>query len=208
MLSGRELLLPFGIPESVLRIYHYWNTILPGSKRYLGESGIVGDNTDVRPPSQDEKWPTGRGLVVGFGGGSGMSHRQPPKQITLALDGVFFTDGEFVGRDRDTFFEETVADAEAHAQVAKIALEGHKKGVAAAQILANIEKVTGPAQERWTPSGPLAPGATAESFRRVAMQRLAYQLGLQRNSPQFTDEATVLMIIRWTDAVVPKFRKT
>src|SRR5215472_11180328 len=41
MLSGRHLLLPFGVPEDILKMWTYWEAILPGSKRYLGESGMV-----------------------------------------------------------------------------------------------------------------------------------------------------------------------
>jgi hypothetical protein len=42
MLSPQGLLLRFGRPDDAqFKLYGYWYTILPGSKRYLGESGIV-----------------------------------------------------------------------------------------------------------------------------------------------------------------------
>jgi hypothetical protein len=67
MLSVQSLLLSFGRSEdSLLKLFGYWHTILPGSKRYLSESGMVGDNTDVRPPTPDEKW---RGGGIAGGGG-------------------------------------------------------------------------------------------------------------------------------------------
>jgi hypothetical protein len=57
MLSPQGLLLRFGTSdEAQLKLYGYWHAILPGSKRYLGESGMLGDNTDVRPPAEDDKW--------------------------------------------------------------------------------------------------------------------------------------------------------
>ena len=90
MLSPQGLLLRFGIlDEAQLKLYGYWHTILPGSKRYLGESGLVGDNTDVRPPAQEEKW---RGGIMGGGsrGFHGENPRDPIKQVTLVLDGLFF----------------------------------------------------------------------------------------------------------------------
>jgi hypothetical protein len=42
------------IAFSALKFVRYWNVILPGSKRYLGGSRIVGANGDVRPPAPDE----------------------------------------------------------------------------------------------------------------------------------------------------------
>ena len=44
----------------------YWNQILNGSKRYIGEDGTAGDNSDVRPPAPDEV-PKGGGAGSGRG---------------------------------------------------------------------------------------------------------------------------------------------
>lgn len=207
MLSAQTLLLPFGMPENFLRLSRYWGIILPGSKRYLAESGMVGDNTDVRPPAPDERWPSGGGVQSGRAGAR-MSGGEPVKQITLVLDGVFFLDGEFVGPNREKLFEQTVADAEAHILVARIARDGHNKGVGPPQILADIAKATGPAPERPSmPPGLRSPDVTAEEFRQWALQQLAYQFANQRNVPQFTDERIVYMIMSWTETVLPHFRK-
>jgi hypothetical protein len=95
ILSPKTLLLPFYQQnDSIAKLNNYWQTIFPGSKRYIAESGLVGDNTDVRPPSDDAKW---RGGTIGGRGGGGGSSREPIRQVTLVLDGVFFLDGEFVG---------------------------------------------------------------------------------------------------------------
>jgi hypothetical protein len=187
-------------------LYGYWHTILPGSKRYLGESGMVGDSTDVRPPAPDEKWRGGIGGGMGRGGGNS---RDPVRQVTLVLDGVFFLDGEFVGPNAERLFEQTVADAEAHLMVARIAREGHNKGLGPGEILAEIERATGSALER--PPMDLAfrnPGASQEEFRRAALQTVAFQLAMRRRFPHAPDEQqTVFMVMAWNDTVLPHFRK-
>lgn len=204
MLSPQGLLLPFG--RSNPKLHGYWHTIFPGSKRYLGESGMVGDNTDVRPPAEDEKW---RGGMIGSRSGGGGRRRDPPRQVTLALDAVFFLDGEFVGPDTHRLFEQTVADAEAHRIVGRIAREGHDRGRPPKEILAEIERATGPTPDR--PSMDLAfrnAGATQEDFLRAALQTVAYHLGMQQRFPQAPcEDQTVLMAMAWSETVLPRFRK-
>lgn len=207
MLSPQGLLLRFGRSDDAqFKLYGYWHTILPGSKRYLGESGMVGDNTDVRPPAPDEKW---RGGIIGGTGRGGGNSRDPIRQVTLMLDGVFFLDGEFVGPNAERLFEQTVAEAESHLMVARIAQEGHNKGLRPGDILAEIERATGPAPER--PPMDLAfrnPGASQEEFRRAALQTAAFQLAMRRRFPQAPDEEqTVFMVMAWNDTVLPHFRK-
>jgi hypothetical protein len=207
MLSVQSLLLSFGRSEdSLLKRFGYWHTILPGSKRYLSESGMVGDNTDVRPPTPDEKW---RGGAITGSGGGGVSGRDPVKQITLVLDGVFFLDGEFVGPNREKLFEQTVSDAEAHMTVAKIARDAHNNGLTPALILGEIEKVTGPAPEHPMMNlGFRNPDATPEEFRQAALGQIAFQLAnLRRLHQVAADERTVYMVMGWTETVLPHFRK-
>ncbi len=208
MLSPQGLLLHFGRSDDAqLKLYGYWHTILAGSKRYLSKSGMVGDNTDVRPPAPDEKWRVG--IIGGTGRGGGGKSRDPIGQVTLVLDGVFFSDGEFVGPNAEKLFEQTVADAEAHLMVARIALEGHNKGLPPGEILAEIERATGPAPEH--PPMNLAfrnPGASQEEFRRAALQTLAFHFAVRRRFPQSPDEKqTVFMLMAWNDTVLPHFRK-
>jgi hypothetical protein len=208
LLSPHGLLLPFSMrDQSTLKLYGYWNTILPGSKRYVGESGMVGDNTDVRPPGDDEKW---RGGMTGSGGGGGEVKREPMRQVTLVLDGVFFLDGELAGPDEGKMFEQTVATAEAHRLVAGVVREGHERRLPATQILAEIENVTGVAPEH----PPVPPNfrnaaATQGEFRTAALQTIAHQLGRRRRFPQpGTDDQAVAMILSWNDTVVPEFRRS
>lgn len=207
ILSPQVLLLPFGKPASSLKLLEYWHAILPGSKRYLSQSGMVGDNTDVRPPAPEEKWPS-KGGGFGFGRSGRMSLRDPVKQITLTLDGVFFLDGEFVGPNREGLFEETVAEAEAHILVAKIAREGHNSGRAPAHILAEIEKTTGSAQAEFlVRPGARQSDAKPEEFRQTALQQLAAEFAQQREFPQYSDENLVVRIMGWTETVLPHFHK-
>lgn len=207
MLSPQVTLLPFDkLPESHWRLHTYWHTIFPGSKRYLGESGIVGDNTDVRLPEEDEKWRGG--MVTGRGGG-GRSSPEPIRQVTLVLDGVFFVDGEFAGPDDGKMFERTAADAEAHRIVARIAREAYDRRLSAAEILAEIEKTTGVATDR--PPMPAHFGnkdANREDFLKAALERIAFHLGMQRRFPQApTEEQTVVRILSWNDAPLANLRK-
>ena len=166
---------------------------------------MVGDNGDVRPPRPDEKW---RGGIAGGGASGGSSGGEPVKQVTLVLDGVFFLDGEFVGVNREKLYEQTVADAQAHMAVARIARDGHDNGRSPDQILADIEKATGPAPERPQPFPAFRKSDVAlEEFRHWALQNIASSLAMMRKAPAFTPERTVYMIMGWADTALPNFRK-
>ena len=197
--ANPSVLLPFGLPERTLKLFGYWQVILPKSKRYLSASGNqVGDNSDVRPPGPDEIWAGG----VGCGRGGGNRSRGPMKEVTLTLDGVFFDDGGFVGPNRNGLWEQIVLSAEAHLRVAAMAREGLDRGVAAREILAEIESVTGPARDgRHVPFRERTP----EMYGESALQRLASQIGVVRRNQG--DEHTVSMVMAWAGARVPNFRK-
>ena len=202
MLSPKALLLPFGLTSPFQRKLHmYWNSIFPGSKRYIGESGLVGDNSDVRPP-EDERW---QGGIMVAGGGSGFSSSTPwtIRQVTLVLDGVFFEDGEFAGPDVGKMFEMTVAEAKAHKLLARIAGNAHEQGRTAAEILKQIEARTGVAPDMH-PAPPHFRNhtATAEEFLEFALQRVAF--GLAR---RLGEEQAVQQILSWGDVGMPRLRK-
>jgi hypothetical protein len=207
MLSAQPLLLPFGAREEHLRILRYWNSILPGSKRYLNEEGMVGDNRDVRPPQADEKWSGG---IMGVSSRAGGGHRadDPVVRVTLILDGVFFMDGEFIGPNREKLFEQTVAEFEAHTLLAGIARDCHVRGFTPEQVLAEIDNITGP-----VPEHPLLPpnirnaNATSQDFRQWALHRLARGFAMQRKSPQCSDEQIVHTVMGWDKATHPNFRR-
>lgn len=195
-----SVLLPFGIPEKTLKLYGYWRVIVPGSKRYLSENGgEVGDNSDVRPPWPDEMWT---------GGGIGMPSRGsrplgPMASVTLTLDGVFFDDGGFVGPNTRGLWDQVVSSAEAHTQIAKIARQGHNAGITPAKILADVEAVTGPGASHMTPPPPR--GATLDAYRQAVLQDLAWQIAMSQKDQG--DERAVLMLLSWSDAKLPNFRK-
>jgi hypothetical protein len=200
--SNPSVLLPFGIPERHLKLYGYWQVILPGSKRYLNANGEqAGDNSDVRPPAPDEVW-TG-----GFAGGrtGGGRRRGPMEKVTLTLDGVFFTDGGFAGPNRKGLWEQVVYSAEAHIKVANIARQGHEDGVPPEKILARIEAITGSASDRPPIPRPPSVGSNPEVYRESALQMLAWQIGRAQKSQG--DERTVFMLMAWGDAHPPQFHK-
>jgi len=203
--SNPAVLLPFGIPENLQKLYGYWHVILPGSKRYLNANGEqLGDNSDVRPPAPDEIWTGG---VVGGRGGAGRN-RGAMDKVTLTLDGVFFTDGGFAGPNRRSLWEEIVYAAEAHIRVANMARRGHERGRAAEEIIAEIETITGPATPlsghpriHRPPSGFSDP----EVYRQSALEKIAWQIGRVRMSQG--DARTVDVVMGWFDAYVPNFHK-
>jgi hypothetical protein len=200
--ANPSVLLPFGLSEKVLNLYRYWKVILPGSKRYLGRNGEqVGDNSDVRPPGPDEV-STGGGWGIGRGGGGGRS-RGPLRKVTLTLDGVFFDDGGFAGRNQKGLWEQIVQSAEAHLRVAAMARQAHDDGEIPQKILAAIETVTGPATDH--PPPPLGDPRTPETYRESALKRLAWEIGRARKSQG--DERAVYMLLAWANEPVPHFHK-
>ena len=199
--NNPSILLPYGIPEKALKLRGYWDVILPGSKRYLSRNGrLLGDNSDVRPPAADEVRTGGMG---GGGGGGGRSGGQI-ESVTLTLDGVFFSDGGFIGPNQRKLWEQVVACAEAHEQLTQIAMEGRDRGAASWKILADIEALTGPAPDR-RPM-PVLPRSMAgmDEFRKSALKKLAWQIAMVR---QQGDEFALQMILAWGDARVPQFLK-
>jgi hypothetical protein len=133
-----SVLLPFEGPVKSLMtptMYAYWQTILPGSKRYFGGGFPAGENTDVRPPRADEVGPFSfsRRKRLPF------LDDTPVKRVTLALDGVMFDDGTFVGPNREHLWEQIVYDSEAHMQIARLARDGHDAGTPPERILTAIE---------------------------------------------------------------------
>jgi hypothetical protein len=199
--NNPSILHPYGIPEKALKRRGYWDVILPGSKRYLSRNGrLLGDNSDVRPPAEDELWTGGMGGGGGRWGGSGGQ----VESVTLTLDGVFFTDGGFIGPNQGKLWEQVVARAEAHEQLMRIAREGRNRGAATLEILANIAAVTGPAPEGRPMPVPPRFMAGINEFRQAALQKLAWQIAIVR---QRGDEFALQSVIGWGDARVPQFHK-
>jgi hypothetical protein len=121
-------------------------------------------------------------MVAGRGGG-GSNSREVIRQVTLVLDGIFFRDGEFVGPDTGKMFEHTVADAEAHRIVTRIAKQGHYKGLSAADILAEIAETTGAAPERPPMPPHLHNQAATKDFLKAALQTYRVPVGHSAQVP-------------------------
>jgi hypothetical protein len=200
---GRAVLLPFSNPGPSTKVQAYWFTILPGSKRYLGEGEMAGDNTDVRLPGPDEIMTGGGGI----GNGAGRSQLRAIKSVTLILDGVFFTDGTFAGPNSLGLWETVTMEAKARSDVAKIARDGKDRGGTAGDILNQIGKLTGPPTGR--PPAPPSPGpldtdrVSSESQR--AQQLLANEIERLRQS--LGDQGTVDKLGAQADLALPEFRK-
>jgi hypothetical protein len=201
--NNPSILHPYGLSEKSLKLRGYWDVILPGSKRYLSRNGqLLGDNSDVRPPAADEVWTGG----MGGGGGDGGRSRRSIESVTLTLDGIFFTDGVFIGPNQAQLWEQVVARAEAHEQLTRIAREGRDRGDAPLKILADIETLTGPAPERM--QMPFLPRSMVgmDEFCKAALQKLARQIAMVRRQPS-GDEFALQLVIGWGDVRVPQFRR-
>jgi len=98
----------------------YWNHILNGSKRYIGEDGTAGNNSDVRPPAPEE-------VPKGGGAGSGRGTSRSVLgviSVTLALTGAFFCAGEFAGLESSTLWRRTSARVAAWREVGNLLRDG------------------------------------------------------------------------------------
>jgi hypothetical protein len=124
--------------------------------------------------------------------------------VTLTLDGVFFADGSFAGPNRYQLWEQVVSNADAHLEVARIAKQGHFEGRPPKDILADIEKLTGPGSDGAPVPRP-GPGVSAEDYRRSAFQWVGWVVSETRKT--HGDERAIYMLSDWAYAPVPKFRK-
>jgi hypothetical protein len=206
LLECRQVLLPFAAtPPKLQGIAVYWNTILPGSKRYLSDGKMTGDNTDVRPPAEDEKF-VGGGIVGG--GSSSTSRNILITRATLTIDGAFFSDGEFIGPNHQQFWERIVCQAEAHMAVGKIAREGLDKGESAQAILKTISAITGPAPAHM-PIPPMIRDTpvSIDVYRQWALSSLAFWL-FGRRPPRTDPEQMVRNFAAFTEAKVPNYRRS
>jgi hypothetical protein len=201
--SGPSVLAPFGLDERVRKLYAYWHVVLPGSKRLIRGGELLGDNTDVRPPHDDEIW---KGGGIGFGGGGRARFRSPVTAVTLALDGIFFVDGGFAGPDTLHNFDRLTAEVNARMDVAKIARDGHNLGLVPAAIFEKIEAVTGPDRGLAPPPPPPMHGPVDPAgLRRDNLQNLANQIGMMRQHQ--SDDRVIYTLMSWTETPLPNFRR-
>jgi hypothetical protein len=197
-----SLLLPFGMQEAQRKSASYWEVILPGSARYVSGGDMFGDNTDVRLPTTEERRNEG-------GIGSGGSRRDPKpidqmKYVTLAVDGMFFSDGEFVGPNQHHLFENVACWAEAHHEVAVVAHGERERGADACRILASVAELTGPADDGAVLHHEVK--GNLEGLRHDAKSRIAWAISAMQK--MWGDEAAASMLVSWADGSLPQYRRS
>jgi hypothetical protein len=204
IMSGNSipsLLFPYGLTQELRKQLIYQNAILPGSRRYIEDGELIGDNTDVRPPQPDEVW---KGATFGFGSGSRLIRDlEEMKSVTLILDSIFFADGEFAGPNQLQLFDLIVYAAEVYRDVANIALQLVKDGRDTDTILRAVEKETGPSRAPLPPR----PGVQSapEAFREQARAFIAGIIARTRESRG--DSEAVSMLVGWAGADLPQYRR-
>jgi hypothetical protein len=195
-------LLPFGLTDDKRKFVAYWNTILPGSMRYLSGERVFGSNADVRAPSPEECW---KGGVMRWGGGGKSRSMDQIETVTLALDAVFFSNGECAGPDEKRLWEHIVCDAAVYRAVATAAQEQSAAGLDAKEILAGIGRIIGSAGAPVPPPPPPDGKAGLKSFLNQARWHLARRISVHRSSQG--DEKTVSMLLSWAGAELPEYRR-
>lgn len=201
---GRSLLLPFGARPEQLVFGGYWYTIFHGSKRLIADMKIFGDNTDVRPPRDEELW-RGGGVGVGGGGGSRTDSRDL-RNVVLAIDGAFFVDGEFIGPNRIQLWEDVYYEAEVKVEAAHIAAMGKAGGLSAAEIMTKIDHLLGRADQPLRPPVGTLETVAPEEFRAWHRGQLAALFSHVRQ--QQGDDAMVNMLVSWSESPQPQLRRS
>jgi hypothetical protein len=209
---GKRILLSFSPVATICsvadqKIEAYWKAILPGSKRYVGEDGMAGDNTDVRLPLPGEARRVGATSSNRGTSGGGTPHQDSIRSVTMELDGAFFTDGEFVGSDRYGLWESVTTEAKMRMDAGKAARDGKARGLAAPAILDEVAKFFGPVRDRsgLTFSAPSFPTEIAAMNGRTQQQRLAREFQNLRQTAG--DERTVYLLAAQAETRPPDFRK-
>ena len=199
-----SLLLPFGLSDEARRLDIYWRTIFPGSKRYISEGEMIGDNTDIRPPAPEEEW---KGCSFSMSSSHAFPSAGKLKSATLILDGIFFSDGEFAGPNDLQLYELIVYDAEVYQEVGQIVRDQVRKSASTGEILDAVEKLTAPVRTRGPAPPPLHPANKydADVLRDHARANIAHQLS--RLLEMHGDQMLVVILNRWADAEVPDFRR-
>jgi hypothetical protein len=203
--TNPSLILPFGWDESVKDVHRYWSTIFSGSKRILPFGGpMLGDNTDVRPPGPKEIW---HGGFISFGGFDPPDERKEP--VSLSLDGVFFEDGGFAGPDQLGTWEQTVASAQAHLEMAELARKAKVSGLSAEDFALQVRRLTRQPESGRLPAPPPPPfpGLAQDlgQLRKYEQEMVGYRVLqlLKRRS----ERTPIDYIAEWPDLSIPDFRK-
>lgn len=199
--ANPSILLPFGLTARSKRFHRYWNCIFPGSKRLIRfRGGMVGDNTDVRPPEPDELSESTFWL------GLGSPPRRGEQPIKFVLDGVFFEDGSFAGPNQLGSWEHTVAAAEMCRELGELARDAQTRKTGASEFFEQVRVLSGHSEGEGHPPPP--PPSLAgrgeilrEHERRVAGSRI------HEMRREMADELVMRQVAEWADIVFPPFRR-
>lgn len=193
-----SLLLPFGMTPERKAVAGYWDTILPGSKRYVSSGQVFGINTDVRQPTREEQWPDGVG-AWSLRGGRPSLPLDTAVTMKLVLDGVFFSNGKFVGPNVCQLWERIVYDAEVYQLAARVASQVKRES----DVLAAVKQVTGEPID----FPPIRPEhfAQPEDFRQRARSALAHHIAAMRR--RHGDQETALKLVSWAQTELPQYRR-
>jgi hypothetical protein len=200
LMTGPTVLDAFSLPPTEATWANYWRVILPGSKRYIGARTMVGDNSDVRPPTPAEQ-----------GGTNLFPHPEPllggDAIDSMSIDGLFFADGTFVGPDTQKMWERTVYCVKAQQALATVARAGHDRGESTAQLMSDVRVVTGPAEQRFPnqQGHQLSQLTSAGDFQDWYLAQTGRSL--DRQSHNEGDDAAVAMLLRWSNIKPPNFSR-
>lgn len=202
--TGTSVLLPFTLDERQRKIHAYRNTIFPGSKRIIHSDGSKsGDNSDVRPPFEDEIWHGGGGSVRMYSRTDGLD------PLKLELDGVFFADGGFAGPNRLGSWEQVVFPAEVHRECAAMVRRARESGVANAEIFLELQAFPGAEDEKPPPPPPPSPLSSGpldlDPIRRRERHFVGWVIRQMRQNQG--DERALAAVEAWAEAPVPNFHK-
>ena len=200
LMNGPTVLDAFWLPPAEVTWANYWRVILPGSKRYIGARTMVGDNSDVRPPTPAEQ------------GGSNLFPRPEPLFAgdaidSMTIDGVFFADGSFVGPDRQKMWERTVYNVQEQQALATVARAGRNRGESAAQILKDVEALTGPAEQRFPTHqrSQFYQLTSPADFQDWFLAQTGRSIDRQRQHGG--DDVALAMLLAWSNIEPPHFSR-
>ena len=204
------VLLPFtmvGLPDRFRKTHTYWNTVPPGSKRLLtAEGDLIGDNTDVSAPAEDEGWPGKGGFVL-----SGRQRNIGAQPLKLTLDGIFFIDGRFAGPNQLGSWDHLVAARDTHLDCALQARNAGATQAAQADFFDQWQKLSGLTGDE-PRRGPLFPpprpphpprpgGVHLEDLRRYQQESVARKVLMMRD--RLGAAAALTAVAAWQDEPGP-----
>lgn len=197
-----SLLLPFGLTKEQRPVLTYWNTILPGSKRHTFGGDLEGDNSDVRPPREDEQRIGGE---VRLSPGASVPALDQMRHVVLVVDGVFFADGEFAGPNEWQLWEHIVCAALVYRDVGLEAAEQRSAGKDVSAVLQAVEQITGNFDLDRSPVVPAPSKRPLEELRHQARSFLSWYIANLRL--QQGDERVVDVLAGWAKTRLPDYRK-